>query len=90
MTSKKIIISLWGTLGMYRGVQYYNYIYNSNLNVKNTYFYSKCALMTLTGLSIYLFPIVLPLTIGKELYRLEVNIYNLTDRKNSPKYYEFI
>lgn len=90
-----MVIPLWGMLGVYRGAQWYNYkcnySYKNNDNLKKQQCcYSKCALMSLTGLAIYLFPIALPITIGKELYRLDVNIRNLTNEKETPTYYEII
>lgn len=75
----------WCGLGFYRGVNYYKY----DLDKKKNYFYSDSMRYGFYGVIIYGNPVFLPMTIYKELYRLEVNVRNLQDEKKS-KYYNTI
>lgn len=89
---EKILISMyasWCGLGFIRGVKRYNYNYNHkhNINGKNEpYLYSDSLIGGMSGIIYYANPLLLPFTIHKELYRLEIDIRNLETNKNS-KYY---
>jgi hypothetical protein len=75
----------WCGLGFIRGINHYKYIYNK-YEKKEPYIYSNSVIDGIFGIIVYANPVLLPITIHKELYRLEVNIRNLENEKNS-KYY---
>ena len=92
-------LSLWTSLGIYRGIQSYNYTYKTNyeeyemfkdtyisfLVNKPQYYYTKCFQNGLYyGIS-YINPIILPNIIIKEMYRLEVNIRELDNKLDNKK-----
>ena len=96
----KVIIPIWGSLWFYRGVKLYNYDnkqalldYENNKDkkyykvVKPQYFYSSCVGNGSMGFLFYANPILLFLTIPKELYRLEVNMRSLHYEKEKDIYY---
>ena len=85
-TKKKIIIgiSTWSGLGFIRGVQSYAY-----KNEKEKLIYSNAIIYGIFGFLIYLNPILLPITIHKEIYRLEINIRNIENEKKN-RYYKDI
>jgi hypothetical protein len=81
-------VSWWG-VGFYRGVNYYKYKHNK-YESKEPYFYISSIGYGFYGLGLYSNPILIPFTIYKELYRLEINIRNLEDEKNSDFYNEIL
>ena len=91
-----VVVPSWGALGMYRGWKWYDYKYQKMLNTtKNKRFYyteyiTLASFETLWGGMVYLIPITFPFVFVKELYRLEVNLRNLTDDKESENYYKLV
>ena len=87
-----IIYSSWSGLGFIRGINYYKYNnnkYNNNKYITNEpYMYSNSILYGMYGMIKYSNPFLLPFTIYKELYKLEVNIRDLKDVKNDSYYNE--
>jgi len=84
-----IAYTSWCGLGFIRGVKYYKYIYNK-YEKNESYIYSNSVINGLFGIIIYANPILLPITLHKELYRLEVNIRNLENEKNGIYYNNLI
>jgi hypothetical protein len=82
-TKNKIIIisGLWGGIGFIRGVQSYNYENN-----KLTSLYTDCILNGVFGLLLYINPITSLFMIYKEMYRLEVKVFNIKIQKESNFY----
>ena len=78
----------WSGLGFYRGLNYYKYNLDK-YEIKKNYLYSDSIIHGFFGVFMYVNPAFLPFIIYKELYRLEVNVRNLQDEKNS-KYYNDI
>ena len=75
----------WCGLGFIRGVNYYKYNkykYDEN----KTYLYSDATVDGFFGIILYANPVLLPITIHKEIYRLEINLRKLENEKKS-KYY---
>jgi len=72
-----IMGGLWLSLGMYRGIQKYNYKRNEE------YMYSDSLMYGLIGVIVYANPFLLPINLYNEIYRLEVHLRNMpTDSKN--------
>ena len=90
MKKKYLMIAYagWCWCGFYRGVKYYNYTYNK-YKINTPYLYSTSIIDGIIGLFFYANPLLFPILIHKELYRLEVNIRNLENEKNS-EYYNFL
>ena len=97
----KVVAPVWIGLGCYRGVKLYNYTYNYNCieyekeenkkkDKKPTYFYAECFGAGLFGGFLYVNPFLLPITISKEIYRLEVNIRGLNEEKEKHSFYEIL
>lgn len=97
----KVIAPAWAGLGFYRGVKLYNYKYNYEVieyekkedkkkDKKPTYFYAYCFGSGIFGGLIYVNPFFLPVTISKEIYRLEVNIRGMNEEKEKHLFYEII
>lgn len=89
----KVIAPLWIGLGCYRGVKLYNYTYNkyeTDKNNENPYFYARCFYAGLFGGFVYVNPFILPITISKEIYRLEVNIRGLNEEKDKHSFYKLL
>jgi hypothetical protein len=87
MKNKYLLIAYigWCGIGFLRGVNSYKYTYNNNY--KNAqYLYSDSIIFGTFGTFLYANPILFPLMICKELYRLEVNIRKL-EREKSSNYY---
>jgi hypothetical protein len=88
---KPIIIttlSLWCSLGLYRGGQKYDYEYNSKKYNNKSYLYTvKFSNSILYGF-LYMNPIFFPFILYKEIYRLEVNLKKLENEKKINYYYE--
>jgi hypothetical protein len=54
------------------------------------YIYLNLIINGFSGMITYANPIVLPITIYKELYRLEINVRNLENKKNTNYYNSII
>ena len=80
-----ICYTSWCGLGFIRGVKSYNYSYNK-YEKNESYLYLNSTIYGILGIFLYANPALLLVTIHKELYRLEINIRNLENEKNS-KYY---
>ena len=81
--------SCWSLLGFKRGLNLYDYNYNkfnSYSDKKEPYMYSTKFANGLLGVFVYVNPILLVITIPKEIYRLEVNIRGLEDEKKTIYY----
>lgn len=85
-------IGVWGSLGMFRGVQEYNY--NHFLHRKENpsyeqkkYFYSKSIGNAFLGALFYVTPFTWPYCLTREIYRLEINLYGL---KKDIDYYALV
>ena len=85
MENKKYIAIIcytgWCGLGFIRGINSYKYD-----KIKKPYIYSDSLVDGLIGIFMYGNPMLLPIFIHKELYRLEVNIRNLENEKKSNFY----
>ena len=81
--------SSWCGLGFIRGINYYKYTHN-NYHKNESYVYSNSIIDGIHGIFIYGNPIFLPITIHKELYRLEITIRNLENEKKSKYYNDLI
>ena len=81
----KIVVPCWFGLGVYRGANLYNFWnkYENDHNKKINYYYSECANWAIIVGTVYLIPPVIPFVFRKEIYRLEVNLRNLTEEKNT-------
>jgi hypothetical protein len=76
----------WCGLGFIRGLNSYEYNHNKNSNFE-TYIYGKAFINGLYGLFVYFNPVFIPyLIMYKELYRLEIDLRNLENEKNSDLY----
>lgn len=78
---------IWGSLGFYRGANYYNYAekkLDKNANVLYVHTFSFGYL----GATLYLLPILNMLMFYKECLRIEINLRGLN--KNTMKYYELL
>lgn len=82
---------IWIGLGFFRGINSYEYNLNVLLkyNKNKRYMYLDSFGYGIYGLLIYTIPVFLPILIYKELYRLEINIRNLENEKNS-QYYDLL
>ena len=81
----------WCGLGFYRGIKSYKYTLDNDAYKKNKkYFYIDSITYGFYGLILYMNPPMLPFTIYKELYRLEVNVRKLEDEKKSEYYNNII
>ena len=74
----------WGGLGFIRGIN--SYKYNHNKYNKEDYLYLNSVCYGVFGVTLYCNPFLLPLTVYKEIYRLEVNLRNLENEKNKNYY----
>ena len=93
--SLKLIIPPWAAVGFYRGIKKYDYDYkkeciqyekNKNCNKSPQYFYSTCMSVGVCGFLLYVNPFLFPIILGKEIYRLEVNIRGLDEEKDKNYY----
>jgi len=74
----------WCGLGFIRGVNSYDY---DRIKYKQgQYMYISAINSGMFGIIVYANPILLPITVHKELYRLEVNIRGLENEKKSNYY----
>ena len=79
----------WCGLGFIRGVKSYKYTHDK-YDKNKPYIYSKSLIDGMFGIIMYANPILLPISIHKELYRLEIDIINLENEKNSKYYNDLI
>lgn len=79
----------WAGLGFIRGANYYNYYYIKS-DKKENYLYAKSFLNGCFGVILYINPIIFPLLLYKEIYRLEVNIRNLEEEKKNNYYNDLL
>ena len=95
--SFKLIIPPWVALGFYRGTRSYEYDYekqfieyekNKEYTKPPQYLYSNCVGVGLFGIIIYANPFFVPIILGKEIYRLEVNLRGLEKEKDKKSYYD--
>ena len=70
----------WCGLGFIRGRNFYKY------EKKENYLYINSVCYGIYGIGLYINPLLLPLLLHKEIYRLEVNLRNLENEKKT-KYY---
>lgn len=75
----------WGVLGFMRGLNSYDYNHEFKSN-KESYLYSSKGLQGLLGIVLYLNPVLLPIHMHKEIYRLEVNLRGLEEDKKKGYY----
>ena len=79
-----ISFTSWCGLGFIRGVNSYDY---DRIKYKQgQYMYISAITSGMFGIIIYSNPILLPITVHKELYRLEVNIRRLENDKKGDYY----
>ena len=91
---KNVIIASWGTLGFYRGVNYFGELLDPYPECDNKqYLYSKALsqyswniIFGLMGTGMYLNPILCFIIVPREIYRLDVNIRGLENEKKSDYY----
>ena len=97
----KSIIVGWGLLGYNRGINSYNYKNNKNNtnntnnnnnknNKNNEYLYSDKIFYGIFGAIMYVNPLLIFISISKEIYRLEINLRGLEDAKKTDYYNELI
>ena len=79
----------WCGVGFIRGVNNYKYTHYKYDNEK-PFIYFSCFINGLFGIIMYANPILLPICIYKEMYRLEVDIRNLETEKKSNFYNDLI
>ena len=70
----------WCGLGFYRGINQYKYKINKNFNVNKPYLHTNSVLEGVLGFAIYANPAMMPITIYKEIYRIEQQILQLHDK----------
>ena len=87
MNNKKSLLiigySSWCGLGFIRGIKDYNYNHNK---YKKDYLYINLICNGFCGIMLYANPGLLPFSVYKEIYRLEVNLRNLEDEKTTSYY----
>ena len=79
----------WCGLGYIRGINSYKYSVNK-YNTEEPHLYITSFLSGFYGIFVYFNPVFLPYLMTKELYRLEVNLRNLENEKNSRFYNEIL
>jgi hypothetical protein len=91
MNNKKPLLmigySTWCGLGFIRGIKDYTYNHNK---YKKDYLYINLISNGFFGIIMYANPAFLPVSVYKEMYRLEVNLRNLQDEKNTSYYNNLI
>ena len=92
MSHKKDIIlfvtgTSWTLLGFKRGLQSYEYNYHKTKSIhKEPYLYISKGQQGFMGIFLYINPLLFPLHVYKEMYRLEVNIRGLEEEKKTDYY----
>jgi hypothetical protein len=89
MSLKKELLVLvtgtsWGLLGFTRGLNSYDHTYKSK-----EYLYTSKVPHGLWGILLYMNPLLFPIIVYKEMYRLEVNLRGL-DKEKKTDYYNHI
>jgi hypothetical protein len=79
----------WTALGFSRGIYKYDAEFVHNEPSKPYLYTSRLGYGLLT-VFLYINPFFIPSILGKELYRLEVNLRNLSDEKKKPDYYQIM
>ena len=90
MNNKLLIgaLGLYGCLGFYRGLNSYDHYMKKSYNRdKKVMFVDKFG-YGLIGIILYANPLLIPISIYKESYKLEVDIRNLEDEKKGDRYNE--
>jgi hypothetical protein len=93
-------------LGIYRGVKEYNYLHKKSLerheeslkkypnytkqSDKPKYYTTSATASGFLGFLFYATPIILPIMVSRELYRLEINLRGYDDEKEKDDYYKLI
>ena len=84
------VIFGWPTLGFMRGIHSYDYHYSNGELYRNSvnkkYMYTDAFMWGCGSTFAYLNPFLLPITLGKEIYRLEVNLRGIEDEKKTDTY----
>jgi len=70
----------WCGLGFIRGLNSYHHHHTTY--EKGTYLYLHAVGYGCCGILLYTNPVMLPFSVYKEIYRLEVNVRKLEDEKN--------
>ena len=81
LTSKNLLYLTgigWGVIGFNRGLKHYDYEHEHD---QKSYLYIDKICYGIFGLSYYIIPCFLPLTIYKEIYNLEINLRGLEEKK---------
>ena len=85
-----ITICSWPVLGFNRGLNSYNYHYSNNKLYQNSehkkYLYTEAFMWGIGSTLAYVNPLMCFITLGKEVYRLEVNLRGLEDEKKTEYY----
>jgi hypothetical protein len=81
--------SVWCGLGFMRGINSHKYSHNKYAKNKD-YLYTNSICYGVFGIITYANPFLLPITIYKEIYRLEINIRNLEDEKQTDFYNDLL
>ena len=85
-----ITFCAWPVLGFNRGMKSYDYHYSHNKLYHNsenkTYLYTDAFMWGFGSTLVYLNPFTAFITLGKEIYRLEVNLRGLEDEKKTEYY----
>lgn len=79
----------WCGLGYYRGIKSYKY-YNKKYDEGKPYLYTNLIPNGFIGILLYSNPLLLPIFLHKEFYRLETDIRNLEKEKKSSYYNELL
>ena len=87
MSNKLLVtsISIWGSIGFIRGVQSYNFETNEIAKL-----YTDKFMNGFVGLFLYINPATFTFMLYKEMYRLEVNAFNIKREKESNFYNKLI
>ena len=94
-----IMLSLWSSLGFYRGINSYTYDHKKNqkryerskdIYSKPQYFYLDCFGTGIFATMIYICPATFPFVLYKEAQRIEINIRNLNDTEILDEYYKIV
>lgn len=92
----------WSSLGLYRGIDCYNYNYGKNLKKyensvkmnnllqKPQYFYLDCISSGFFGVFLFVFPVTLPFAVYKECKRAEINIRKIKDDIILDEYHDIL
>lgn len=79
--------TVWGMVGFNRGIIRYEYEHKYD---KVSYFYTDKICSGIAGLLIYINPAFLPFVVYKEIYRLEINLRGLEEKKDTQYYHNFL